>query len=177
MICCSVRINISLPTLLQSFSTQSPHCRPSFPSGAKTAHAPFRSFPRSAFEQCASAQPTMLATSGPGNAAMSVELATNANHKVGSIIRYPSSGTSRRGDLPDAAAITRVTHRPSSGLSPRQRRAARSGSTGSATPSSVRSRNPSASWSTIFTTTTASRTTTRPACATAPSCDHPTSTR
>ena len=139
--------------------------------------APFRSFPRSAFEQCASAQPTMLTTSGPGNAAMSVELATNANHKVGSIIRYPSSGTSRRGDLPDAAAITRVTHRPSSGLSPRQRRAARSGSTGSATPSSVRSRNPSASWSTISTTTTASRTTTRPSCATAPSCDHPTSTR
>jgi malonyl-CoA decarboxylase len=46
---------------------------------------------------------------------------------------------------------------------------------GSATASSVRSRNPSASWSTISTTTTASRTIMRPSRATAPSCVHSTS--
>jgi malonyl-CoA decarboxylase len=42
-------------------------------------------------------------------------------------------------------------------------------------PPPERSRNPSASWSTISTTMTASRTTTRPSCATGPSCVRPTS--
>src|SRR5882672_1551022 len=50
------------------------------------------------------------------------------------------------------------------------------GSIGSAMRSAERSRNPSASWSTISTTMTASRTTTRPSCVTEPSCVRPMST-